>query len=162
MPFTHYLLVIHRRTGLIHPFPWTAKHAEPFRLKFAGNFYEVDPSLAYIVKGWDAVRKKTFFSTFLDVLPVDRIGLIQYLEPSDKDGKPVQGVLVKPLERLADKQLVTEQSPFLLRVFVRSKLYTRWVRKVNFGVGVNTRLVIIMLIILLAVIAIMWMGGFYG
>jgi hypothetical protein len=136
--------------------------ADDFQVRFAKNTYSIEPSAAFLLKGWDPTRPKDWFSTLTDLLPVFKVGMLYYMEPRDMQGKRLEGMLVHPIDRLAGRQLSTEQTPFLLRVFSSERLFTKWIRRLSFGFGVSAKFVIIMLLVLLALLAILWFGGYYG
>jgi hypothetical protein len=155
-PFTHYFIVIKRRDEGVH----VIRHKigdDPLDIKWRGNSYVVRPRKAKRMQGWDPIRRKDFFSTIFDRLPYHRVGLFIFQEP---DG--ISPVPIESLDRISNKPLLACQSPFIIRVFARSKLFQRWIKRTNFGSGVNLKFVAIMLLVILVVVLVLWFGGFYG
>lgn len=155
-PFTHYFIVIKRRDEGAT----VVKHigGEPqVKVKFRGNTYLVRRRKAFKMKGWDPIRRKDFFSTFFDVMPYNKTGFFIFEEPPGISDTPIES-----LDRISNTRIVARQTPYIIRILARSKLFSRWIKRANFGTGVNMKFVAVMLVVILALVLILWLGGFYG
>lgn len=159
MRFSHYLLLLIRpEKGRMHPHIIPAGKAS--HVKFAGNTYAVLPEYAFLLKGWDPVRnngRRDWFSNIFDILPTRQVGVLVYREPPQPSDEPVI-----PLNPIACQKITLTQTPFIIRVLARSKLFERWVRRIPFGTGMSMKFIIIMAVVLIVLFAVLFFGGYYG
>ena len=127
-------------------------------IEVRGRKYIVDPSMAYKLKGWSPLRKQSWWwNTYFDLIDyyIFRPGILVYRTPKEDDGSAIA-----PMDR---QSLMTEYetlTPWTNQAFSESKLKAKYDASTKYGNTVDTRVVLIVAGVLIATLAIMYMGGF--
>jgi hypothetical protein len=112
-----------------------------------GQRYVLDPEHAFPLYGWNPRYRRSWWSTWVDVSPTNTAACFW------AEGQPM------PLDRTQDTEPYL--TPDEYRSFVRSPLLKRY-RAKRFGPGAPWMLIAIIMIALMAFLAILYFGGYYG
>jgi hypothetical protein len=129
----------------------------PKTVTVRGQEYAVDVDLAARLFGWfPGAKRSWWWTTYKDlILPrAVKQGLLVYREPDAHSAKPVM-----PLDRLADQRSYGTMTPHTNKAYTDSKLKARYLRSTPFGGILDSKVLLIVLLGLIAFVIIFMLSG---
>lgn len=129
----------------------------PATFTVRGQEYTIDLDIAARLFGWyPGARRSWWWTTYKDLIFPRAIkqALLVYRQPDSPSPTPI-----KPLDRLADQRAYSTMTPYTNKAFTDSKLKARYLRSTPFGGLLDSKVLLVVLLGLIAFVIIFTLTG---
>lgn len=129
----------------------------PATVQVRGQEYAIDLDLAPRLFGWfPGAKRSWWWTTYKDLLLPRAIktGFLVYRQPDQWSPTPI-----RPLDRLADQRAYSTMTPYTNKAFTDSKLKDRYLRSTPFGGLLDSKVLLVVLLGLIAFVIIFTLTG---